>query len=229
MTQSNGTTSTNSMTLVDPVTPNVLVLDEEHVALVRLSAAIAAGDEVSMRAEIARSAVNVRPEWVEEVILQSYLFAGFPRALNAAREWRKASGRSAPTHEDSAHFTDAAAWAAEGERTCAIVYGPFYERLRHNIRSLHPALDAWMIVEGYGKVLSRPQMDLKERELCVVAACAAAGHDRQLHSHLHGALNAGASPAELGAVLEVLSDAIAPANHGRYRMLLARVVNSNVH
>lgn len=229
MTQSNGTTRTNSMTVGDPLTANVLALDEEHVALVRLSAAIAAGDEVSMRAEIARSAVNVRPEWVEEVILQSYLFAGFPRALNAAREWRKASGRSAPTHDDSEHLTDAASWAAEGERTCAIVYGPVYERLRHNIRSLHPALDAWMIVEGYGKVLSRPQMELKERELCVVAACAAAGQDRQLHSHLHGALNAGASPSEVGAVLDVLSDVIAPANHGRYRLLLARVVNSNVH
>ena len=27
--------------------------------------------------------------WVEELMLQSYLFAGFPRALNAAREWRR--------------------------------------------------------------------------------------------------------------------------------------------
>ena len=34
--------------------------------------------------------------WVEEVILQSYLFAGFPRALNAAREWRRVSGVAAP-------------------------------------------------------------------------------------------------------------------------------------
>ena len=29
------------------------------------------------------------------------------------------------------------------------MYGATYERLRHNIRALHPALDAWMIVEGY--------------------------------------------------------------------------------
>jgi 4-carboxymuconolactone decarboxylase len=94
---------------------------------------------------------------------------------------------------------------------------------------LHPALDAWMITEGYGKVLSRPQLDLKRRELCVVAACAAAGQDRQLHSHLHGALNAGATPEAVGAVLDALADLMSLSNHGRYRQLLVRVVNSNVH
>ena len=112
------------------------------------------------------------PEWVEEVILQSYLFAGFPRALNAAREWRRISGRAAPESDEGENFENASRWRTEGEATCATVYGPFYERLRHNIRQLHPALDAWMIVDGYGKVLSRPALDLRRRELCVVAACA---------------------------------------------------------
>ena len=204
-------------------------LDAEHVALIRVAAAIAAADEPMMRVCMSRAAAVVRPDWVEEVVLQSYLFAGFPRALNAAREWRKASGRPAPPDDAGERFGDAAHWAADGEKTCAIVYGPFYEPLRRNIRALHPALDAWMIIEGYGKVLSRPQLDLRRRELCVVAACAAAGQDRQLHSHLHGALNAGASPEEVGAVLDALIDLMAPANHERYRKLLARILNGHVH
>ncbi len=204
-------------------------LDAEHVALVRVAAAIAAADEATMRTCMARAALDVRTEWMEEVVLQSYLFAGFPRALNAAREWRKASGQPAPDRDDGELFADAHDWSARGEQTCAIVYGAFYEPLRRNIRALHPALDAWMITEGYGKVLSRPQLDLKRRELCVVAACAAAGQDRQLHSHLHGALNAGATPEAVGAVLDALADLMSLSNHGRYRQLLVRVVNSNVH
>ena len=44
-----------------------------------------------------------------------------------------------------------------------------------NLRVMGSPADAWMIVEGYGKVLSRPQLDLRRRELCIVAACAAAG------------------------------------------------------
>jgi 4-carboxymuconolactone decarboxylase len=217
------------MTVLDLEERNLPVLDEEHVALVRLAATVTAGDEAAVRVAIAHAAAAVRPLWVEEIILQSYLFAGFPRALNAAREWRKASGRPAPHADDGERFSDAAEWASRGEATCAVVYGAFYERLRHNIRALHPALDSWMIVDGYGKVLSRPHLDLRRRELCVVAACAAAGQHRQLHSHLHGALNAGAPPNEIAAVLDALGDLVSPANQARYQHLLAHVGSTDVH
>ena len=166
---------------------------------------------------------SVDPIAVEEIILQSYLFAGFPRALNAARAWRSASERPAPAADSEAQIANLDMWRELGERTCAIVYGDSYERLRQNIRELHPALDDWMIVDGYGKVLSRPGVDLKTRELCVVAACAVAGQQRQLHSHLHGALNAGATPGDVGLVLDALADLIARDDLAKYRQLLQKV------
>ncbi len=208
---------------------SVPVLDDAHVALVRVAAAVAAAGEVEVRLALTAAERTVSHQWVEEVLLQSYLFAGFPRALNATREWRRLSGRAAPRTDDGEAYESAASWREAGEATCAIVYGDSYERLRRNIRALHPALDAWMIVEGYGKVLSRAQLDLRRRELCIVAACAAAGQDRQLHSHLRGALHAGATPAEVGAVLAAVTDYIAPENPARYRLLLARVVQQDVH
>jgi 4-carboxymuconolactone decarboxylase len=79
-----------------------------------------------------------------------------------------------------------------------------YEKLRVNIAELHPALDAWMVVEGYGKVLSRPGLDLVRRELCIVAVCAVAKQDRQLQSHLHGALNVGATQGQIAGALAAL-------------------------
>jgi 4-carboxymuconolactone decarboxylase len=206
----------------------VPALDAATATLVRLAAVIAAGSEGAVRQALSLAARNgtVDPVWVEEVILQSYLFAGFPRTLNAAREWRKVSGRAAPPDDEGARVERVAEWRARGEATCATVYGPFYERLRHNIRELHPALDAWMIVEGYGKVLSREALDLRRRELCIVAVCAVAQQDRQLHSHLHGALNAVASPAEVEGALAAIADLIAPDDATRYRLLWARVRGS---
>ena len=177
-------------------------LDAETRELVTLAVTIAVGNEAVMRDAIETAAKEVRPEWAEEAILQSYPFVGFPRALNAMRAWRKTSRRAAPA-KDTDPAADPGAWRTRGEETCATVYGPMYERLRVNIRQLHPALDDWMIEEGYGRVLGRPGLDLKRRELCIAAVCAATGQDRQLHSHLHGALHAGASVAELDGALEI--------------------------
>lgn len=217
------------MTHADDPGRTVSALGTEERHLVRVAAAIAAADEATMRAEFARAAPHVRAEWIEEVILQSYLFGGFPRALNAAREWRRLSGRAAPLADEGDRFDQAAEWAARGEATCATVYGAFYERLRRNIRQLHPALDTWMIVEGYGKVLSRPALDLARRELCVVAACAAARQDRQLHSHLHGALHAGASASAVNTTLEAIADMLHPADAARYHQLWQKVRSAHAH
>jgi len=192
--------------------------------LVRIAGAIAGSPEGQVRAVMSDALESADPVAVEEIILQSYLFAGFPRALNAARAWRAVSGRPAPQVDPEGLVANLDMWRDLGERTCAIVYGESYEKLRQNIRELHPALDDWMIVDGYGKVLSRPGVDLRTRELCVVAACAVSGQQRQLHSHLRGALNSGASAGELALVLDALSDLIARDDLARYRQLLQKVV-----
>ena len=109
-------------------------IDEATAALVRLSGTIAGGSEPQLRKAIAHCWAVARPEWTEEALLQSYLFAGFPRALNAMREWRKVSGRIAPAHDEGAeHEERAGQWRAEGEETCALVYGEMYQKLRVNI------------------------------------------------------------------------------------------------
>lgn len=200
-------------------------LDSDSRLLVRLSAAISGADEATTRRVMDEITGRVSAEMVDEVILQSYLFAGFPRALNAARMWRAASGVRAPSSDEFAQSTHVGEWERDGEATCAVVYGASYEMLRRNVRELHPALDAWMITDGYGKVLSRPALDLKRRELCIVAACATAGQRRQLHSHLHGALNAGASPGEVAESLSVLNDLVSEKELAGYQNLLARVLS----
>ena len=214
------------MTAPSASAPNVPAFDDATRALVELAMAIAADGELALRAAFARAAASrIDPVWVEELILQSHLFSGFPRALNAAREWRRASGRHAPNGDPDADPAPARVrvWYARGQATCATVYGATYDRLRANIRELHPALDAWMVVDGYGKVLGRPQLDLRRRELCIVAVCAVDEQDRQLHAHLHGAINAGASPADVDAVLHLVAARVSVDASRRYRLLWDRV------
>ena len=200
-------------------------IDDATRCLVQIAAAIAGSTESVTRSVMEQAVGNVEPAKVDEVILQSYLFAGFPRTLNAARTWRAVSGLAAPVEDPDADLVNSSDWVEKGESTCETVYGESYEMLRRNIRSLHPALDSWMITDGYGKVLSRPGLDLKTRELCIVAACAASGQQRQLHSHLHGALNAGATVAEVEGALGSLDQMIVAEELTRYRSLLGHVAS----
>jgi 4-carboxymuconolactone decarboxylase len=200
-------------------------LDAPTAALVRLAAAIAGGSETAVRERfVAALAVQVTHAWIDELVIQSYLFSGFPRALNAAREWRRIVPTATTSADDPADPRRAEEWLARGEATCHAVYDGMYEKLRENVYQLHPALDAVMVMDGYGKVLGRPGLDLARRELCVVAACAATLQDRQLHSHLHGALNVGVSPRALSASLEALTPDLGPDRVRSIRLLLARVV-----
>jgi 4-carboxymuconolactone decarboxylase len=199
--------------------PTLRVLDDATRVLVRLAAVVSAGTEQAVREEMSSSRGRVSVAWVEELLLQSYLFAGFPRALNAMREWR----RYEPEIATPPGIADTDAVRRDGVATCLAVYGAMYDRLRHNIQALHPLLDDWMITEGYGKVLSRPALDLGRRELCVVAACAASGQDRQLHSHLHGALNVGVPSVVIDDAVTALADILGPDRTREVGLLWARV------
>jgi len=169
-------------------------------ALVRLSAAVAAGDR-QRRISAMRGASEVSsPRAIEEALLQSYLFLGFPAALTALAEWRDLSGTHPTAETDSVDLSE---WLRRGENVCRTVYGRAYDKLRGTVRRVHPAMDDWMIAEGYGKVLAREGLDLGTRELCIVAILAATGWEPQLHSHLRGALHAGCDPASVTESLEI--------------------------
>jgi 4-carboxymuconolactone decarboxylase len=180
------------------------VLDRETGALVRVAAAVARGrvDELEARLATARDA-GVPALWVEELLLQSMLVVGYPLALVAFGVWRAVNG-SPPAPEGGAEeltHADWEAWAERGAAVCRAVYGRSYHKLLANLRALHPALEDLVLVDAYGKVIGRPGLDLKRRELTTVAAIAVLGTAQQLHSHLRGALNTGASRDEVEAVL----------------------------
>ena len=185
-------------------------LDPHTLELVRFAVAIAQGNDVDLRERVeAMREAGVPVAWVEELLLQSVLMLGYPRALSALGVWRKTSGVAAPEQDADADYARVDQWVERGEAACARVYGDNYTKLRANIQALHPALDAWMITEGYGRTIARPALDLLRRELCIVAQVAMLETPRQLHSHLRGALNAGADFAQIDAALAVVNPVLA--------------------
>jgi len=174
-------------------------LSPRQAALVTLSAAIAGSDGAGVEREAERAAASgVEPAALYEAVLQSYLFVGFPRAIEAFFAARPVLERlgaapSAPAPDEPA------AWRRDGDALCRRVYGRNYDRLMETMRTLSPDLAARMIDDGYGKTLSRPGLSATDREYGVIAILTVTRMWRQLRSHALGAVHVGGSRAGVRA------------------------------
>jgi len=147
--------------------------------------------------------LQVSPLWVDELLLQSFLNVGYPLALVAFGVWRSVAGPTIEPSEPIAH-PDWERWTTRGAEACAEVYGRTYHKLMLNLRALHPAIEPLVVVDAYGKILGRPGLDSRRRELCTLAAIAMQNAPRQLHAHLRGALNTGSTREDVDEVIAMV-------------------------
>jgi 4-carboxymuconolactone decarboxylase len=199
---------------------NAAPLSFDREALVDVSASIATRREGSLSRALRVAARAASPHAVDEVLLQAHLFVGFPIALEALILWR----RIHPEHVPVGAGESDELWAPRGETVCRTIYAGNYEKLRINVERLHPDFDQWMATGGYGRVIGRPRLDLATRELCIVALLAVWNAPRQLHSHLRGALHAGASSAEAWAAIGIATRHLARPQRDEVVGLATRVL-----
>jgi 4-carboxymuconolactone decarboxylase len=82
------------------------------------------------------------------------------------------------------------------------VDGEAGERVIESLRDIAPDFARYLIEFPFGDIYSRPALDLKSREIAVVAALTALGNAApQLKVHIHGALNVGCTRQEVVEVL----------------------------
>ena len=76
------------------------------------------------------------------------------------------------------------------------------ERVVESLKDIAPDFARLLIEFPFGDIYSRPGLDLKSREIAVVAALTALGNaSPQLKVHIHGALNVGCSQQEIVEVM----------------------------
>jgi 4-carboxymuconolactone decarboxylase len=76
------------------------------------------------------------------------------------------------------------------------------ERVIESIKDIAPEFSDLLIEFPFGDIYSRPGLDLKSREIAVVAALTALGNAApQLKVHIHGALNVGCTKEEVVEVI----------------------------
>jgi 4-carboxymuconolactone decarboxylase len=76
------------------------------------------------------------------------------------------------------------------------------ERVIESLADIAPDFARYLIEFPFGDIYSRPQLDLRSREIAVVAALTALGNATpQLKVHIHGALNVGCTREEVVEVI----------------------------
>jgi alkylhydroperoxidase/carboxymuconolactone decarboxylase family protein YurZ len=209
------------------VTTHGSVLDGETHALVRAAIAVASGDTAALRERLVAALVaHVAPRDVDELMLQSMLNVGYALALQAFGVWREIVPTADPG--EALSHDQWREWAERGARVCSHVYGRTFHKLLVNLRGMHPALEALVVVDAYGKLIGRDGLDLKRRELCTIAEIAVLDTPRQLHAHLRGALNTGSTPEEVDEVVALVEQDVDTAHALRVRELWEDVRRRNL-
>ena len=180
--------------------PAVALTSSEQV-LVRLFVCAVTGDEDAL-VKVLEGAEGVPDRRWREALLQVHLFAGFPRTIEAFEIFFRILGPDGFAPEASEFAAD----PREGDRLFDRIYASAADSVRGHLVELHPDLAAWVREHAYGRVLSRPGIAARMRELLAVAALCVTGPDRQFASHVRGAVRCGADPEEVLQTVKLVGD-----------------------
>ena len=145
---------------------------------------------------------------INEILVQMYAYAGFPRSLNALGafmallEQRRADGTVDPAGDEPKPLPAGTnmlqlGTANQTQLTGAPVSGPLFD--------FAPAIDQFLKTHLFGDIFSRNNLDWQSREIATVAALATLdGVGSQLQSHFGIALNTGLTEAQLRGLVQVI-------------------------
>jgi 4-carboxymuconolactone decarboxylase len=141
---------------------------------------------------------------LEETLLQCVLFCGFPRVVTAFEHLNEAWPVSSPP---AGGGLPGDRQVAAGRALFATIYGRNDPAVREMLQRAHGELHDFVLEAAYGRILTRPHLDGRTREILAVALLAAQDQAPQFRGHAKGARNFGATDEELHeAVITAFGD-----------------------
>lgn len=195
------------------------VLAESEVRIVRLFVACVLGRFDVVRELRAACAPGEPDRRWREAVLQVHVFAGFPRLVESFDVLAECGGLGTFDANELGSAPDA---RARGDALFTRIYRKHADDVRARLERHHPDFCEWTLTHAYGRVLARDGLDARMRELLACGALAAFGQDRQLASHVRGAVRCGATLAQVHAVFDALHDLVAPERLAEARRIAER-------
>ena len=186
-------------------------LTPRQQAIAPLSAATAVGDIPRLDLALNRGLdAGLTLSETQEILVQMYAYAGFPRSLNALGELMKVAGarrqrgvQDAPGREagpvPQGQALRELGTANQTRLTGAPVRGALFE--------FSPIIDEYLKTHLFGAMFARDNLDWQSRELATVAALSAmTGVESQLRSHVGFSMNIGLTAGQLRELASTLAE-----------------------
>ncbi|MET8091503.1 carboxymuconolactone decarboxylase family protein [Micromonospora sp. NPDC005220] len=169
---------------------------------------------------------------INEILIQMYAYAGFPRSLNGLGtfmdllEQRRAKGitdeaGAEPTPLPTSKNSVELGTQNQTQLAGAPVTGPLFD--------FAPAIDQFLKGHLFGDIFGRDNLDWQSREIATVAALANLdGVEGQLQSHFGIALNTGLTQQNLRGLITVLHERVGEPQADRAGAVLDKLL-ANQH
>jgi 4-carboxymuconolactone decarboxylase len=187
-----------------------LSLKSRELATLAMVVAIGNQDN-SVKNHVERSIrAGVTETEIRELLLQMTVYAGFPKTVAAVTVAREAFAELKQPR-NSATSSQSNFDKQQQPETNEVRYSRGLDALNqisqesgeavvNSFEDIAPDLGRYIVEFSYGDIFSRPNLDLKTRELATVSALTAlntTASELPLDVHINGALNVGANPQEI--------------------------------
>jgi len=160
------------------------------------------------------------PLLFSELFIHLSLFLGYPAMLDGLEHLcvtATIKRRSIPVQHSSR--------ASRGAAILRQIYGSQTRKVLSHLDELEPGLAKRIAKDAYGEIMSRPGLNLQEREIVNCIVLFLQGYAPQLFSHLRGALRVGVDVALLKSVVQ-LAGRLARKESGSALKLIDALANS---
>ncbi len=180
---------------------------EKEDFLPLICAAAALRKDEPLKALLEKSKLyGIKEKPLYESLLQNYLFTGYPSAMISLKILKKYYPKLENVLHDSWNLNK---YKERGTKNCKKIYGRKFDKLISNVKSFSPELSDWLLLEGYGKVMGRNGLSVKQRELNNVSVLTGLKFEDQLYSHINGAFRTKATKEQIERAinnLDILGD-----------------------
>lgn len=183
---------------------SIQIPKEVNESLIKIAFYLACKDWEKLESELQiYTRQNYQRHFIDELFLMSYLFLGFPAMISAFEILQRINQNKKQSYKINKK-NDYNLWEKRGLKLFKKIYADKSYKLLLKAKRMHPEVVKWMITEGYGKVLSRKFLPIRNREFIIITFLVVSFYPKQLHSHLKGTLNVGATINDIDQIFYLI-------------------------